>query len=256
MRIGASFPAAFVAGIAIVLITGPLMRLDRQWIAESVISSLAAAAWMFAGITVAGRDGPKVAPVLLCVGSAVAWYFARGIVHSHSAYYGLFPFGTACVSAMTAWAIAVRHEPKTWRASAIVIPMIVLGGGWSVALANPQTGFETPVTASDLVIRELPVALASGARSEVYIWSSPSVNLMARSDSIRIEIDRGSGSAPFRVVELRDANAVRQACAAFAAGARDVAKQEIEDGPTPAFITRLPIRWSHCPRQRLWIARP
>ena len=254
MRIGASFPAAIVAGVGVVIVTGPLLMVRRPWVPEAAIGGAAAAAWMLAGLKVAGRDSARLAPLLFLLGSLAAWYFARGMVHTHSAQYGLFTFAMACVGGMVAWSREVRHESKTWRASALLVPIATLIGAWSVALANPQTGFRLNVRAPDSTMRRLPVVHRTRPVRGMVIWSSRDVDLAAGGDRIGIELDPGSGAALFPFTEARGADQIRAACEAFAAAANSAFDSEVRDGMTPPFMKIVPMRWSHCARARLWIA--
>src|SRR5688500_13303083 len=75
--------AALGAGFSAMMLTLLVLR-DPSWQSEAVVAGVAAAAWMTAGLRVAGPDASKLGALFFLPGAAVAWFLARGIVHSTS----------------------------------------------------------------------------------------------------------------------------------------------------------------------------
>lgn len=259
MNLLLSCVAGCVAGIATVLVTGPVLAgVEPFWIAEGLTALAAGVAWMTAGLRVAKTDQTMVGPILFCLGAGAAWLLTRGIVHGTSAYYGLFPFGLACLGAGCAWLLQRRHNAsKRGRTLAVVLPLTVLVIVFSNALLRAPLGVTRRVITADSTTRVLPVvAMEADISDGWYVWSQNNVELVESADStVYIELDPGSGRGRLRIAETREAQQVRFACAAFHAQVAALVQSEIRNGSIPSFITALPVRHPTCKTGRVWVAR-
>jgi hypothetical protein len=254
-----SCAAALAAGIGTVVVMSTLTRSETSWIAESMTGFAAAAVWMAVGIRTAGTHASKAAPIIFLLGAKAAWFLTRDIVHSTSPYYGLFAFAAACLGAMLAWSIGTwNRSAYPARGVAVILPLLMVVVIYSVALLRPPLSYTRRVVTLDSKTRDLPMVWTGQAEGrEWYVWSPADVELVRNAgDSTDVEIDAGSGDIGRRaVVETRDPQTVRVACAAFRAQASESVRGEIRGGSVPAFMLKLPIRYPSCKQGRIWVVK-
>jgi hypothetical protein len=248
-----SCAAAFAAGFAIIVASGPLARIEPAWMGEALEAVIVAVAWMLVGLAVAGRRAAGIAPILFLFGAAAAWMLARGIVHTASPYYGLFSFGIACVGAAIVWAVHRRRErARSTRAIVVFLPLMVVAAVFLNTLLRAPIGIRRVV--GDVSGRAMQVAPTERG---VYIWSKSNMVLPFRPDGIvLIELDPGSGPSTYRATEIVDAQQVHSACAALRAAPDRLIGYEVDAGHTPGFMRLLPIRYRSCETGRIWLAEP
>jgi hypothetical protein len=251
--------AAVLAGGTMLVLTGQtLAGMEPRWAAESVAGALTAIVWMVAGLYVAKSHHVAVGAVLYCLGVAAAWVLARGVVHSTSAYYGLFQFSLACLGGAGAWLLVRRRARlRSELGVAIIVPLAFVLLGLSSALLHAPLGVTRRVSTGASAAWSLPVVRESSSGSVAwYVWSPANADLAPAADStIYIELDPGSGSVQLRVTESRDASDMTRACTAFREQIVSVLNAEIAGGAIPGFMKGVPIRYRACEKGRVWLAR-
>jgi hypothetical protein len=243
---------AGLVGFVAIVATSPFSLLEPFWLAEAIASCFVASVWMIAGLLVAKDRAVIAGPILFLLGAAAAWMLARGIVHSVSPYYGLFSFAMACVAAMCAWLLRVRHSSRVTRITALALPILVLMGGFGVALWNAPLAVTRRAQLADASFVRLPVVWdgIDGGRS-LFAWNQRPLQIGSGS-TVRIELDVGSGFGTYRLEEVRDLSGKSAVCAAFRERSRDVIRSDVSGGNVPAFITRLPVRYPNCDSGTVW----
>lgn len=250
--------AAFGSGAAAMILLAPAINLVPLGVGEASISFIAAGSWMAAGLMVAQRR-TAAGPIIFLPGAALAWFLARGVVHSVSPYIGIFSFTMACAGGGSVWWLLVRRSGTRYaQAMAIAAPILTAAFTVAATLATPTIGVSRRLWEPTSEGRRVSmVTVERDGQSLVYLWADPDQPLLPdpRDSTILLEADPGSGAAQYRVQQVHSRAEKQDVCRHLHATLGEFIEAELALGAIPPFVTLLPVRRARCERGSIWLAQ-
>jgi len=238
--------AALVASIMTGLLLLQLAPILPYWLTEALACAGAAAVWMLVASHIA--PSPFGGSVLsFAVGTAVAWFFTRGLVHSTSPYYGLVALLAAILAAAATWLVICRNRREQTIALTVAVLALLLATGG--ALATPVLGVVRTFTDDRGGSRSVHI---HSVRDTTYLWTEA---VLDPSSPVHVELDPGSGAGRYRLLPVPAGANRRLICDGFRARTDSLVSSEVALGHTPRFVTALPFRMAACEVGHMWALR-
>lgn len=238
--------AACVASIVAALVVMQLAPTLPFWLAESVASAVAAMAWILVVAHIA--PGHVIgSAVSFLLGTAAAWFFNRGLVHSTSPYYGLAPVLTAIIAAASTWWLICQSRRERTIVLAVALSTLLLATG--VALGTPAFGVTRQLSDARDESRSVHVQFV---RDTAYLWTAATLDPTA---PVHVELDPGSGAGRFRLLPVPAGAKNRLICDEFHARIDSLVSDEVAGGHIPHFMTIVPFRFASCDDGQIWELR-
>ncbi|MGV3709359.1 MAG: hypothetical protein ACO1Q7_11000 [Gemmatimonas sp.] len=247
-RIVLATVVAAIAGFAALFLLPNILPTDSPW-SVPLSAFIVAGAWMSVGLLIARRTS-AAGPIIFLPGAVCAYFFARGVVHSVSPWYGLIEFFSACLGAAIAGALLAHRRARLFGFAFPIATGVLIS---VLALCFAPQVLSRSITRNDGSTGTVLVFFDSNPRHGGYVIDPEGSNsdVLVR-DSVRIEMDPGSGNGSYRLERMVSEADIMAACDAMKAFAESLLVREVARGSTAQWITRIPARAPRCRADRLW----